>query len=207
MAYSTGVTMSDSTAANDRPNMMHTAIEPKNGSVSSGIVPNTVVSTTMHTGLILLVAFIKTAIDDYNPINSYTVISVGPFDVGGIFVISVGSLILGVILMFVMKWYSPAFFAGEVLSRDTDVAALTAEPTEGLPVLPDSMSQEVFVEPPLSVEQLREAEHCIQRCSQLVRDIGNEVRLLLCERELAARIREQGIADAGHLRSLTDLNL
>jgi amino acid transporter len=109
-------------------------------------------------GLILLVAFVKTAIDDYNPINSYTVISVGPLDIGGIFVISVGSLILGVILMFVMKWYSPAFFAGEVLSRETDVAALTAEPTEGLPVLPDSMSQEVFVEPPLSVEQLREAE-------------------------------------------------
>ena len=109
-------------------------------------------------GLILLVAFIKTAIDDYNPINSYTVISVGPFDVGGIFVISVGSLILGVILMFVMKWYSPAFFAGEVLSRETDVSALTAEPTEGLPVLPDSLSQEVFVEPPKSVEELRREE-------------------------------------------------
>ncbi len=77
---------------------------------------------------------------------------------GGIFVISVGSLILGVILMFVMKWYSPAFFAGEVLSRETDVSALTAEPTEGLPVLPDSLSQEVFVEPPKSVEELRREE-------------------------------------------------
>jgi amino acid transporter len=109
-------------------------------------------------GIMLLAAFVKTAIDDYNPDNSYTVIHLGPFTTGGIFVISVGSLLLGVVLMFVMKARSPAFFAGEVLSRETDVAALTAEPTEGLPVLPDSMSQEVFVEPPLSVEQLREAE-------------------------------------------------
>jgi hypothetical protein len=35
---------------------MHTAIYPKNGSVSSGIIPSTVVSTTMQTGRILLVA-------------------------------------------------------------------------------------------------------------------------------------------------------
>src|SRR5215470_14758282 len=54
MAQSTGVTTSDRTAANDSPNMMHTAIAPKNGSFSSGIIPRTVVSTTMHTGRILL---------------------------------------------------------------------------------------------------------------------------------------------------------
>ena len=35
--------------------MMHTAIAPKNGSISSGIIPSTVVNTTMHTGRILLV--------------------------------------------------------------------------------------------------------------------------------------------------------
>jgi amino acid transporter len=109
-------------------------------------------------GLMLLAAFVKTAIDDFNPANSDSVFTFFGVDVGGIFVISVGSLLLGVVLMFVMKVRSPGFFAGSVLSRDTDVAALTAEPTEGLPVLPDSMSQEVFVEPPLTVEQLREAE-------------------------------------------------
>src|SRR5262249_7735710 len=55
MAYATGVTMRLNTAAHDSPNMMHTAIDPKNGSVSSGIIPSTVVSTTMHTGRSLLV--------------------------------------------------------------------------------------------------------------------------------------------------------
>jgi amino acid transporter len=109
-------------------------------------------------GIILLGAFIKTAIDDYNPANSESVFTIFGTDVGGIFVISVGSLLLGVVLMFITKFRSPAFFAGEVLSRDTFVEPLTPEPTEGLPVLPDSMSQEVLVEPPRTVEELREAE-------------------------------------------------
>ena len=43
MAYSTGVTIKHRTAANASPNMMHTAIAPKNGSTSSGIMPSTVV--------------------------------------------------------------------------------------------------------------------------------------------------------------------
>src|SRR5262249_26100741 len=54
MAYSTGVRTRDRTAATVSPNMMHTAIAPKNGSVSSGIDPRTVVSTAMHTGRTLL---------------------------------------------------------------------------------------------------------------------------------------------------------
>src|SRR5262249_31667767 len=54
IAYSTGVTIKDRTAANDSPNMMHTAIAPKNGSTSSGIIPRTVVKMTMHTGRDLL---------------------------------------------------------------------------------------------------------------------------------------------------------
>jgi len=109
-------------------------------------------------GIILLAAFVKTAIDDYNPANSESVFTIFGLDIGGIFVISVGSLLLGVVLMFVTKFRSPAFFAGTVLSRDTFVEPLTPEPTEGLPVLPDSMSQEVLVEPPATVEQLRQAE-------------------------------------------------
>jgi hypothetical protein len=37
-AYSTGVTIKDRTAANANPNRIHTAIAPKKGSVSSGII-------------------------------------------------------------------------------------------------------------------------------------------------------------------------
>ena len=109
-------------------------------------------------GIMLLGAFVKTAIDDYNPANSDSSLTIFGQHIGGIFLISVGSLLLGVVLMFITKWRSPGFFAGEVLSRETFVAPLTLEPTEGLPVLPDSMSQEVLVEPPRSVEELRELE-------------------------------------------------
>ena len=59
MAYNTGVTIKHRTAANDSPNMMHTAIAPKNGSFSSGIIPRTVVMTTMHTGRILAGASVE----------------------------------------------------------------------------------------------------------------------------------------------------
>jgi hypothetical protein len=55
IAYMTGVTINDKNAANVSPNMMHTAIASKNGSFSNGIIPSTVVITTMHTGRILAV--------------------------------------------------------------------------------------------------------------------------------------------------------
>src|SRR5262249_33145871 len=55
MAYSTGVTIKHRTTANASPNMRPAAIAPKNGSRSSGIIPRTVVITTMHTGRILVV--------------------------------------------------------------------------------------------------------------------------------------------------------
>ena len=44
--------LAKATAAKDKPNMMHTAIAPKNGSFTSGIIPSTVVIATMQTGRI-----------------------------------------------------------------------------------------------------------------------------------------------------------
>jgi len=70
-------------------------------------------------GLILAAAFIQSAIDMFDPDYGYTVL----FGVGGVFVIGIGSLALGVVLMF--AWFafraSRPFFRGESLNADTEV--------------------------------------------------------------------------------------
>jgi amino acid transporter len=112
-------------------------------------------------GLILLGAFIVTLHDNADPANSATQISVLGWDTGGVFVISVGALLLGVVLMVVTRLRSPAFFSGSVLNRDTKISVYESAPiteVEALvPGLPDAPSQEQTVVPPLSVEELRDA--------------------------------------------------
>jgi hypothetical protein len=110
-------------------------------------------------GLMLAVAFVKTLMDDANPDNSDTVVSLFGWDTGGIFVIAVGSLVLGVIFMLLMKWRSPAFFTGSILNRDTVIQVLEGVSTRDLtvPALPDAPSLEQTVVPPMSVEELRDA--------------------------------------------------
>ena len=116
-------------------------------------------------GLILLAAFVWTAYQNANADNSFTVVNLLGWHTGGIFVLSVGSLIVGLALMFVSKWRSPAFFTGEVLNRETPIRVLEGEVVvvdekmEILaPTLPDASSTELTVIPPMSVEELREAE-------------------------------------------------
>lgn len=69
--------------------------------------------------VLLTAAFVKSAIDMLNPDYGYTVL----FGVGGVFVIGIGSLLLGVVLM--VAWAlipaSRPFFRGESLNRDTAV--------------------------------------------------------------------------------------
>jgi len=69
--------------------------------------------------LLLTAAFIKSAIDMFDVEYGDTVL----FGVGGVFVIGVGSLLLGVVLMFVWAAFpgSRMFFRGESLNRDTEV--------------------------------------------------------------------------------------
>ena len=53
------------------------------------------------------------------------------WDIGGVFVLDIGSVILGMVLMFVYASLRPAYFRGEVLNRDTP----TRVPSElGVPV-------------------------------------------------------------------------
>ena len=58
----------------------------------------------------------------WQPVNSYTTWSM-PFpphwDIGGVFLIDVASVLLGIVLMFVYASLRPPFFRGEVLTRST----------------------------------------------------------------------------------------
>lgn len=69
--------------------------------------------------LMLTFAFVQSAIDMYDPEYGYTVL----FGIGGTFVLGIGALALGVVLMLV--WYlmpgSKPFFRGESLNRETEV--------------------------------------------------------------------------------------
>ncbi|QEO15239.1 APC family permease [Agromyces intestinalis] len=69
--------------------------------------------------LLLTAAFVYSAIDMLDPEYGYTVL----LGVGGVFVVGVGSLAVGVVLMIVWAFFreSRPFFRGESLNRDTEV--------------------------------------------------------------------------------------
>ena len=69
--------------------------------------------------LILTAAFVKSAIDMFDPDYGYTVL----FGVGGVFVMGVGSLLVGVVIMIVWSRFpgSKPFFRGETLNMSTEV--------------------------------------------------------------------------------------
>ena len=100
-------------------------------------------------GFILLAVFVKTTVDDFNADNSTTVLTIAGQRVGGIFVIAVGTLFLGIVLMIVMSRRSPAFFRGHTLNRHTPiiVAEHVYASTDRLGV-PDATIDENTVIPP-----------------------------------------------------------
>ncbi|MFT4136675.1 APC family permease [Microbacterium sp.] len=69
--------------------------------------------------LMLTYAFVQSAIDMWQPDYGYSVL----LGIGGTFVVGIGALLIGVVLMFL--WYlfprSKRFFSGESLNRDTPV--------------------------------------------------------------------------------------
>ncbi|MFJ9040338.1 APC family permease [Streptomyces sp. NPDC102406] len=69
-------------------------------------------------GILLSAVFVKTLVDMWNPAYGSGSSVLG---VGSVFVIGVGLLLLGVLIMLVMSRRSPAFFRGEVLNRETPV--------------------------------------------------------------------------------------
>jgi len=75
--------------------------------------------------LMLAAAFVFSAIDMFDPDYGYTVI----FGVGGVFVVGIGSLAVGALLMVVWSFFpgSTPFFRGESLNRDTEVLVPESE--------------------------------------------------------------------------------
>lgn len=80
-------------------------------------------------GLTLLGMFFQTAVDSMDPAygsgsalfaSEYDAEGVAQNGVGVVFVIGIGILLLGVVLMFVSAWRNPAFFRGEVIRRGSD---------------------------------------------------------------------------------------
>jgi len=67
-------------------------------------------------GVMLTAVFGKTLYDMWDPAYGS---GSAVFGVGSVFVIAVGLLVLGAILMLVMQRRSPAFFRGEVLTKET----------------------------------------------------------------------------------------
>lgn len=65
-------------------------------------------------GVILLVMFIKTAVDSMDPDYGSGSNIAG---LGMVFILGVSVLLLGVIVMFFMRWRHPAFFTGGTLTR------------------------------------------------------------------------------------------
>jgi hypothetical protein len=57
---------------------------------------------------------VRTAIDSYDPEFGYTTY----FNVGGVFVLGVGSMALGVVLMILWNIISPKFFGGSTLKEE-----------------------------------------------------------------------------------------
>ena len=71
-------------------------------------------------GVILTLLFFKTAVDTFDPAYGSGGAILG---MGTVFVIGVGLLLLGVILMFAWQRRAPEFFRGETLRHDTAVLA------------------------------------------------------------------------------------
>lgn len=70
-------------------------------------------------GIILLAAFVKTAIDSYPTSPDHTTL----LGLGGVFALGIGSIVLGVVLMIVWNVVAPAYFGGGTMPAGAVVTA------------------------------------------------------------------------------------
>jgi amino acid transporter len=100
-------------------------------------------------GVILLAAFLWACKTYASPDYGYTSLA----GIGGVFILGVGSLVLGVIVMLVYERISPAYFRGETLpKRDSSELVLVThgEPHVSTHGLPDSGDMPTVIAPDLS---------------------------------------------------------
>ena len=99
-------------------------------------------------GVLLLAAFVKSAYDYSKPDAGSTTLG----GVGGVFLIGIGTLVLGAVLMVVYSFFAPAFFRGRTLKPGTADLVLAGTRRDALFGLPDSGDQAVVIAPDLSNE-------------------------------------------------------
>jgi amino acid transporter len=95
-------------------------------------------------GLLLLAAFVQASITYASPDGGETTV----FGIGGVFVIGIGSLVLGAVLMLVYSRVAPPFFRGQTLTKGSHDLILPPGHLGGLG-LPDSR-EETVIAPDLS---------------------------------------------------------
>ncbi|MDQ6772009.1 MAG: APC family permease [Candidatus Dormibacteraeota bacterium] len=85
--------------------------------------------------------------------------------IGGVAVIGVGTLLLGVVLMFIYQAIRPDFFRGETLTKATVLEVIGASRPDAALRVPDASSQEALIVPPdpevsgLSEEEIAQVAH------------------------------------------------
>jgi hypothetical protein len=67
--------------------------------------------------IILFTAFVKTAIDSYASDFGET----APFGIGGVFVLGIGSILIGVVLMVIWTIVAPAYLRGETMRNNVAI--------------------------------------------------------------------------------------
>jgi amino acid transporter len=97
-------------------------------------------------GLMLLGAFIVACFQYAQPDYGYTKVG----GVGGVFVIGIGSLVIGVVLMEIWRLRRPAYFNGETLPKRTSDLILASSGTAPTFGLPDSGERPTVIAPDLS---------------------------------------------------------
>ena len=99
-------------------------------------------------GLMLLAAFLKSAYD-YSKADAGSTTLGG---VGGVFVIGIGTLVLGALLMIGYAFVAPAFFRGQTLVKGASDLVLVGTERDPVFGLPDSGDQSIVIAPDLSNE-------------------------------------------------------
>jgi amino acid transporter len=99
-------------------------------------------------GVLLIGGMVLDAIQNWKAVNSYVVwhMQFSPhWQIGFAFILGIGSIVVGFILMFISIGFFKPFFSGQTLNRDTPIFLADDAPiTTGL-TLPDSFSQESTV--------------------------------------------------------------
>ncbi len=98
-------------------------------------------------GVMLLGAFVIASYQYADPAYGSTTLA----GVGGVFIIGIGALLLGVVLMFVWNIIAPAYFRGETLAKRNSRDLILEIPGEEETVrLPDSGLPDIVIAPDLS---------------------------------------------------------